>query len=319
MRQLISMCRVERQRASLGIAVALSLLAPVAAAWAADQVGIAVTVKNDVTGQIQSNLVKIDSGADVFGKEIVKTTPDSSAKIVLKDSTNMNVGPNSVVTLDNFVFNGDSDYKKATLGIAKGALRFASGQSDKRAYELKTPLATIGVRGTDYAVELVDKVVPAAGGRPPHREKVAHVEVSHGTVVVCPQNAKGDINDDVSAPDDRKKRRCGCDEVHENEAVDVTSACVYQSQFTGQSSQLACGGACDAPMSYTEASVGSTVGGSTVGGSTAAVVGVAGVAGAAAAGAAIAASNNDASARNFQRDLLLFQQTTPPRSTASGE
>jgi hypothetical protein len=310
MRQLISICRAERQRASLGIAVALSLLAPVAAAWA-DQIGVAVTVRNDVTGQIQSNMVKIDSGADVFGKEIVKTTPDSSAKIVLKDNTNMNVGPNSVVTLDNFVFNGDSDYKKATLGIAKGALRFASGQSDKRAYELKTPLATIGVRGTDYAVEIVDKLVPAAEGKPAHREKVSHVEVTHGTVVVCPQNAKGSINDDVLAPDDKKKRRCGCDEVHENEAVDVTAACVYQSQFTGQTSQMACAGPCDAPMSYTEASVGSAVGGST-----AAVVGVGAAAAGAIAGGVIAGSNNANSGNNPQQG---FFPSSPPRTSGSDQ
>jgi hypothetical protein len=310
MRQLISICRAERQRASLGIAVALSLLAPVAAAWA-DQIGVAVTVRNDVTGQIQSNMVKIDSGADVFGKEIVKTTPDSSAKIVLQDNTNMNVGPNSVVTLDNFVFNGDSDYKKATLGIAKGALRFASGQSDKRAYELKTPLATIGVRGTDYAVEIVDKLVPAAEGKPAHREKVSHVEVTHGTVVVCPQNAKGSINDDVLAPDDKKKRRCGCDEVHENEAVDVTAACVYQSQFTGQTSQMACAGPCDAPMSYTEASVGSAVGGST-----AAVVGVGAAAAGAIAGGVIAGSNNANSGNNPQQG---FFPSSPPRTSGSDQ
>jgi hypothetical protein len=288
MRQLISICRAERKRAYLGIAVALSLLAPSAAAWA-DQIGVAVTVRNDVTGQIQSNMVKIDSGADVFGKEIVKTTSDSSAKIVLKDNTNMNVGPNSVVTLDNFVFNGDSDYKKATLGIAKGALRFASGQSDKRAYELKTPLATIGVRGTDYAVEIIDRMVPAADGKPAHREKVSHVEVTHGTVVVCPQNAKGSINDDVSAPDEKKKRRCGCDEVHENEAVDVTSACVYQSQFTGQTSQMACAGPCDAPMSYTEASLGASA---PVGGATLPALGVGAAAAGAIAGGIIAGTNN---------------------------
>jgi hypothetical protein len=315
MRQSISIFRNERKRASLGLAVALSLLGPVAAAWA-DQIGVAVTVRNDVTGQIQSNMVKIDSGADVFGKEIVKTTSDSSAKIVLKDSTNMNVGPNSIVTLDNFVFNGDSDYKKATLGIAKGALRFASGQSDKRAYELKTPTSTIGVRGTDYAAEVFDKMMPAEGGKPAHRESVTHVEVTHGKVIVCPQNARGNINDDASrAEDDRKKRRCGCKEVHENEAIDVTAACVYESQFTGQSSQMACAGPCDAPMSYTEASIGATS--APAGGATLPVLGVGAAAAGAIAGGIIAGSNNNNN--NGGNNQGFFPPTSPPRTSGSDQ
>lgn len=235
------------------------MIAPTAAVVAAEQIGVAVTVRNEVTGKIQAETVRIGSGSDVFGKEIVKTSADSTAHVVLKDNTNLNVGPNSSVTLDNFVFNGDSDYKKASFGLAKGALRFASGQSDKRAYEVRTPLATIGVRGTDYSVEVGERRVPARAGKPAHTEQYSHVEVDHGTVVVCPKNSKEHPNDvDVVDDDERRsrKRKCGCDEVHEQEAVDVTETCVYQSQFTGQTSQMACGGTCSS-MSYSAATVGS--------------------------------------------------------------
>ncbi|CAJ0888245.1 hypothetical protein AMST5_03861 [freshwater sediment metagenome] len=240
------------------------MIAPTAAVVAAEQIGVAVTVRNEVTGKIQAETVRIASGSDVFGKEIVKTSADSTAHVVMKDNTNLNVGPNSSVTLDNFVFNGDSDYKKASFGLAKGALRFASGQSDKRAYEVRTPLATIGVRGTDYSVEVGERRVPARPGKPAHTEQYSHVEVDHGTVVVCPKNSKEHPNDvDVAENDDdrrSKRRKCGCDEVHEQEAVDVTETCVYQSQFTGQTSQMACGGQCGAPMSYNAATLGSLPG-----------------------------------------------------------
>jgi hypothetical protein len=254
--------RDENKQACAHFGWLFGLLALAATAAIADQIGVAVTVRNDVTGKIQAETVRINSGSDVFGKEIVKTDPSSSAQIVLKDNTNLNVGPNSSITLDNFVFNGDSDYKKATFGVAKGALRFASGQSDKRAYDLKTPTTTIGVRGTEYALETGEKMVPAANGKPAHSEKYTHIEVSSGTVAVCPtkgSNQSEDLSGAHYKPELKKTRACSCNEVHAGEAVDVTETCVYESQFTGQTSQLACGGPCDAPMSYNAATMGSTL------------------------------------------------------------
>jgi hypothetical protein len=123
-------------------------LAPVSSAYAEQKIGIAVTIRNDVTGKLTSKTVVINDGEDVFGKEIIKTGTDSSAKIVLKDNTNLAVGPNASVTLDNFVYAGDSDYKKATFNLVKGGFRFVTGNSDKRAYEIKTPQSVLAVRGT---------------------------------------------------------------------------------------------------------------------------------------------------------------------------
>jgi hypothetical protein len=92
--------------------------------------------------------MRISEGDDVFGKEIVKTGQESSAKLVFADSTNLAVGPNASVTLDKFVFVGPTDYKTAVFTLVKGAFRFTTGNSDKRAYEIKTGVATIGIRGT---------------------------------------------------------------------------------------------------------------------------------------------------------------------------
>jgi hypothetical protein len=126
---------------------AMALLATIPEAAAGDRIGVAATVRNRVSGRIQSQVQQLNSGENVFDREQVKTETDSSAKIVLKDSANINVGPNSAVTLDNFVYSGDEDLKKASVNLAKGAFRFTTGSSDKKAYQIKTPTATIGVRG----------------------------------------------------------------------------------------------------------------------------------------------------------------------------
>jgi hypothetical protein len=53
------------------------------------------------------------------------------------------------VKLDRFVFSGgESTYSKAVLNLAKGTFRFITGNSAKTAYEIDTPVASIGVRGT---------------------------------------------------------------------------------------------------------------------------------------------------------------------------
>jgi hypothetical protein len=230
------------------LAFALGLLATTTAVFATEQIGVAVTVHNDVTGKIQAETVKIDGGSDVFGKEIVKTNADSSAKIVLKDNTNLNVGPSSSVTLDNFVFSGPSDYKKAGFNLAKGAFRFTTGASDKRAYDFKTPTASIGVRGTD-CVAIVDG-------------KKTHVECSEGKSVVCPAQSVSTEGVSVEDLDDAKKKKCKADDpdkekkncgctrkcvqVDAGKSVDAFDGYVCSAEFTGQTVG-------EEPMTYQEA------------------------------------------------------------------
>lgn len=116
-------------------------------AIAGDRIGVAASARNRVSGRMQSTTVPITDGESVYDREVVKTEAESYAKLVLKDSSNINVGPNSSVTLDNFVYAGDESFQKVGIKLAKGALRFSSGTSDKRSYDVRTPHATIGVRG----------------------------------------------------------------------------------------------------------------------------------------------------------------------------
>jgi hypothetical protein len=229
-----------------GVILGVSVTSPFSSALAAEDIGIAVTVRNEVTGNLQSQIVKITGGSNVFGKEVVKTNVDSNAKIVLKDSTNLSVGPNSSVTLDSFVFQGNSDYKQAGFNLAKGAFRFTSGGSDKRAYELKTPTATIGVRGTDFSSSVGEKIIYEKGKK--RVVQNTHIEVKEGRVLVCPRARE--VDPQVS---DKVALRRGCVFVNEGEAVDVGENSVSRSTLDGQAAESACGGACGAPTSYAEA------------------------------------------------------------------
>jgi hypothetical protein len=126
------------------------VVVPAIEARADDAIGVASIVRNDVSGSLPSGEVRINVGESVVHNEIVKTAKDSWTKLVFADSTNLSVGPNATVRLSNFVAAGSSTFGKATIDVAKGAFRFATGHSEKRAYEINTGVATIGVRGTVF-------------------------------------------------------------------------------------------------------------------------------------------------------------------------
>ena len=57
--------------------------------------------------------------------------------------------------LDKFVYDPTGSSGRVVLQATKGAFRFVTGSQDHRAYEVRTPFGSLGVRGT--VVELVIK------------------------------------------------------------------------------------------------------------------------------------------------------------------
>jgi hypothetical protein len=131
---------------------ALTLAISVAPAAHAQTIGVAAIVRNEVAQVKGASALPISIGEDVVRNEVVRTGADSSTKLVFSDNTNLAVGPVSTVTLDKFVFAGDSTYQQATVNLVRGVFRFSTGSSDKRAYKINTPVATIGVRGTELDI-----------------------------------------------------------------------------------------------------------------------------------------------------------------------
>jgi FecR protein len=80
--------------------------------------------------------------------EVVRTGNDSAARFVMADSTNLSIGPSATIKLDRTVFNDEHSYRDIAIQLTTGAFRFITGHSEKAAYKITTPLATIGVRGT---------------------------------------------------------------------------------------------------------------------------------------------------------------------------
>jgi hypothetical protein len=118
----------------------------------ASKIGVASAVKNDVQG---TNNRVLSVGSDVFTNERVRTGIESTAQLLFLDKTSLSIGPQAELSLDRFVYNPNRGSGEVVLNSVKGAFRFVSGSQDPRHYTIKTPVATLGVRGTvvDYLVQ----------------------------------------------------------------------------------------------------------------------------------------------------------------------
>src|SRR3979490_2266976 len=128
------------------LCVAASFAASPAHAQA--RVGEAAVVKNEVVRVMGSASSQINVGDGVLRDEIVRTGLDSAARLVMADSTNLSLAPGATIKLDRTVFDDEHHYRDVAVKLTSGAFRFVTGNSEKAAYKITTPLATIGVRGT---------------------------------------------------------------------------------------------------------------------------------------------------------------------------
>ncbi len=104
-------------------------------------------VKNEVF-RVAASTTPINVGDALLRDETVRTGLESAARLVMADSTNLSLGPNASLKLDRTVFDDEHHYRDVAIRLTSGAFRFVTGHSDKAAYKITTPLATIGVRGT---------------------------------------------------------------------------------------------------------------------------------------------------------------------------
>jgi hypothetical protein len=101
------------------------------------------------------NTAILNIGNDVSFHELIKTDTDGQAQLLFLDRSALTVGPNASLTIDEFVYNPDTKEGKLAINAAVGVFRFVGGQLSKSGdVTLKTPVATIGIRGGVATVDV---------------------------------------------------------------------------------------------------------------------------------------------------------------------
>jgi hypothetical protein len=94
----------------------------------------------------------------IFRNDILETGPDGKLRVTFADNTQLTLGPDADVVIDDFVYAPDKKTGNAAIRIAAGTARILAGAIEDNggqgAFSITTPVATIGIRGTDFFVEL---------------------------------------------------------------------------------------------------------------------------------------------------------------------
>ena len=129
---------------SLNIALAILVVLQATASHAQEVIGKATSVTPQATG---SHAGTLSGGSSVYSKETIRTGQTGQAGLQFKDNSNLNVGSNSSVHLDKFVYDPNKSASTVAIQATRGSFRFVTGSQGKSNVQIKTPYGTLGVRG----------------------------------------------------------------------------------------------------------------------------------------------------------------------------
>jgi hypothetical protein len=148
---------VAAMRRPIAALFCLTCLLVASPSWAETEIGDVRSVKvwayGTPSGGKRGGLYESDA---VYADETVETANEGALHVVFRDDTDFRLGSASRAVLDRFVYNADSHAGVLSLSLLKGVFRYTSGKLAKRGVKIATPVALIGIRGTDFTVSVAD-------------------------------------------------------------------------------------------------------------------------------------------------------------------
>ena len=144
--------------------LALSLLVITPSAFAA-VAGKALSVTGEVSAVRTGGEVRLlRNGSPVYSGDNIITAINASVQLRLEDGSLINLFSESDFRIESYKLNASkSKLLESFFSLVKGGFRSLTGalvQRNKKAYRLNTPVATIGIRGTDFAIRICSSDCP---------------------------------------------------------------------------------------------------------------------------------------------------------------
>jgi hypothetical protein len=90
----------------------------------------------------------IEIGAQIVRNEKISTSGSGSVQVLFIDRTSLNIGPNSSIVIDEFVYDPAAKTGAMSVRLGKGVLRVVGGQvTHTGGATVTTPAASVGIRG----------------------------------------------------------------------------------------------------------------------------------------------------------------------------
>ena len=121
-----------------------------------DSAGMVVASRGDVIAASNGGSRALKPGDYVYIDDEIMTADRSFAVIQFVDGAKVTVRPDSLMIVETYAYNGNDD-DAATLNLVSGGLRVITGamaKTNPENYKVRTPVALMGVRGTEFSVML---------------------------------------------------------------------------------------------------------------------------------------------------------------------
>ena len=127
------------------------------AAWDAGAVGIATVT--DVTNEgfrkpPGAGELPVAPADELVPAEALRTGEESTIEVKFIDGSELSVEALSEVVLSDYVFDPQAAASSGVINLNAGLFRFNSNKMPDSGLQLKTPVATIGIRGTEFLVHV---------------------------------------------------------------------------------------------------------------------------------------------------------------------
>ncbi|HMH19426.1 MAG TPA: FecR domain-containing protein [Burkholderiales bacterium] len=152
----------------------------------AETAGQVLTAVGNVLTLRGSQILRLSPGSTVESGDQIHTGSESKALIRFTDSGLIWIRPQSDFIVDEYSY-GQTDRARAFFSLLRGGVRSLTGSighRDKARYRLRTSVATIGIRGTDFSVFLCQFDCRNSDGSV--ADKGLYGQVIEGRIAVAP-------------------------------------------------------------------------------------------------------------------------------------
>jgi hypothetical protein len=129
-------------------------------AWAAQVAGTVVHLSGPLMAKKSDGTMKVLAlKSEVESGDTLVSEKNTYAQIKFIDNSEITLRPGTTFRIENFAFeSGKPEADSAAFSLVKGGLRSITGllgKRNKEKFALKTPTATIGIRGTTFIAQYV--------------------------------------------------------------------------------------------------------------------------------------------------------------------
>lgn len=150
-----------------------------------NSIGVILAANGEVFLRSDSGTRQVEAGAEVYRGEELVTGAGSTAEIRFADDTLLSQGADSIISLDDYVYDEAASDAELLFKMSQGTFRLVTGkiaEQNPDRFQVGTPLATIGIRGTT----IVSEIIPGGG------QKIGVEEIHAGKALLV-QSVTGEI------------------------------------------------------------------------------------------------------------------------------